>query len=159
MWYYAQNARQAGPVPQEELQRLLREQQIPRDAPVWRDGMPEWTPAHQVAELTEGLPAGMLSQPPPGAPYQQMPQTNAMAITSMILGICGLFVAWIFTAIPAVICGHIARRQIRESGGMQTGDGMALAGLITGYLVIVLTGLFVIGVIVFFVFALGVSSA
>ncbi len=75
-----------------------------------------------------------------------------MALTSMILGICGLVVAWIFTAIPAVICGHIARRQIRESGGRQTGDGMAIAGLITGYLVIILTVVLVIGVIIFLVF-------
>jgi hypothetical protein len=35
------------------------------------------------------------------------------------------------TFIPAIILGHMARRQIRKSG--EQGDGMALAGLILGY--------------------------
>jgi hypothetical protein len=41
-----------------------------------------------------------------------------------------------FTLIPsilAVIFGHIAKGEIRASGGQQGGDGMALAGLILGY--------------------------
>ncbi|MFP6857711.1 MAG: DUF4190 domain-containing protein, partial [Roseibacillus sp.] len=67
--------------------------------------------------------------------------------------------AWIFTAIPAVICGHIARKQIRASGGLQTGDGMALTGLITGYLVIVLTILMVIGFVVFLFVVMDATSS
>lgn len=159
MWYYAQNGQQVGPVSPEELKNLLSSQALVRDTPVWREGMAQWLPANQIPELVQGLPAGMLSQPVAGVPYQQVPSVNSMALTSMILGICGLVVAWIFTAIPAVICGHIARRQIRQAAGTQTGDGMALAGLITGYLVIVLTVLFVIGFILMIVFVFNASSS
>lgn len=137
---------------QDELQLMLREQRLAPGVMVWREGMGNWKQANEVPELTSGSPAAPSAPLPAGLSYQQPPQTNSMALTSMILGICGLVVAWIFTAIPAVICGHIARRQIRESGGRQTGDGMAIAGLITGYLVIILTVVGVIGVIIFLVF-------
>ncbi|MFM2171390.1 MAG: hypothetical protein RI957_1619, partial [Verrucomicrobiota bacterium] len=37
-------------------------------------------------------------------------------------------------AIPAVICGHLALKKIRESDVPMAGRGMAIAGLVTGYL-------------------------
>lgn len=40
--------------------------------------------------------------------------------------------------VPAVICGHLARSQIRKSGGQITGNGLAVTGVITGYLSLVL---------------------
>ena len=49
------------------------------------------------------------------------------------------------SGIPAIIMGHIARRQIKLSG--EQGDGMALAGLILGYIGLVLGIIFVIIVI------------
>jgi len=55
------------------------------------------------------------------------------------------------TAIPGVIFGHIALKQIRESGGAQTGRGLAIAGLVTGY---VSLGIVVAVVIVYAVIVL-----
>jgi hypothetical protein len=52
----------------------------------------------------------------------------------------GVIVTWfipIITQIAAIICGHIARSQIEKSNGNQTGSGMALAGLIISYLVLI----------------------
>jgi Domain of unknown function (DUF4190) len=40
----------------------------------------------------------------------------------------------IFAAIPGVICGHKALTRIKNSGGSLEGNGLAIAGLITGYL-------------------------
>ena len=37
-------------------------------------------------------------------------------------------------AIPAVICGHLAYSRIKRSSGSLAGEGMALTGLITGYI-------------------------
>ena len=130
MWYYAKDGQQAGPIAQDELQGYFRDNRLALDTNVWRDGMAHWMPANQVPDLMAGVSGGMLTQPAAGAaPYMQVQSqpTNSMALTSMILGLLGLFVALIFTAIPAVICGHIARKEIRTSGGLQTGDGMALA--------------------------------
>jgi hypothetical protein len=39
---------------------------------------------------------------------------------------------------PPVICGHIARSKIRKSGGALGGKGIAAAGLILGYIALVL---------------------
>lgn len=43
---------------------------------------------------------------------------------------------FIFAAgcVAGVITGHIARSQIRAGGGAQTGQGMALAGLVLGWI-------------------------
>jgi hypothetical protein len=54
------------------------------------------------------------------------------------LGFLSLISAWIFTAIPAVICGHVARSVIRKSRGELAGEGRALTGLILGYLAILM---------------------
>lgn len=59
------------------------------------------------------------------------PETCGKAIASMVLGLLCFF--WP-ASIAAVVLGHIARSEIRKSGGRQTGAGMALAGLILGYL-------------------------
>jgi len=72
--------------------------------------------------------------------------TNGMAIGSLVCGLLGFLTC--ISAIVAVILGHIARKQIRESGGTQQGEGMALAGLILGYIVIGLGVLYFILVVV-----------
>jgi len=63
---------------------------------------------------------------------EQPKQTAGTAVTSLVLGILGFLPIGFFTAIPAVICGHIAKSKIKKDSNL-TGDGMALAGLIMGY--------------------------
>ena len=50
------------------------------------------------------------------------------------MGILGLTCFWLIAAIPAVICGHVAYSRIRRSAGALTGEGLALGGMITGYI-------------------------
>ncbi len=64
----------------------------------------------------------------------------------MILGILGLLCCGFFTGIPALILGNQAKQEIAGSGGTQSGDGMAKAGVILGIIAIVLG---VLGVIFF----------
>lgn len=67
-------------------------------------------------------------------PYQPT-STDGGAIASMILGIASFVLCLsFFSGIPAVIVGHISRSKIKKSGGRLKGDGMALAGLILGYI-------------------------
>lgn len=56
-----------------------------------------------------------------------------MAQISVIAGIGSWIVFPVVGAIVAIVCGHIARKEIRESGGRQGGDGMAVLGLVLGY--------------------------
>jgi uncharacterized membrane protein len=73
-------------------------------------------------------------------------RTNALAITSLCCGIAQLIFG-IFSGIPAIIFGHIARRQIRETG--EQGNGMATAGIVLGWVGVALTALVVVFLIVF----------
>jgi hypothetical protein len=61
-------------------------------------------------------------------------RTSALAIWSLVLGILGLVCFSFLSAIPGVICGHMACSRIKRSAGALTGQGLAVAGLITGYL-------------------------
>jgi hypothetical protein len=75
--------------------------------------------------------------PPSGFPKyddgQVSTRTNGLAIASMVLGIVWIF--WIGSVL-AVIFGHVALRGIKRSAGAERGRGMALAGLVLGYLAI-----------------------
>ena len=52
----------------------------------------------------------------------------------MILGILSLVSCLAPLGIPAVIFGHVGRSRVRKSVGTITGGGMAIAGLVTGYI-------------------------
>jgi uncharacterized membrane protein len=88
----------------------------------------------ELAALTADLPAGALPVWPVPA-YQPPPAgTNSMAVASMVLGVAEFFTVGL-TAIPAVVCGHIARRQMRQTS--QRGEGLATGGLVLGYMAII----------------------
>jgi hypothetical protein len=72
----------------------------------------------------------------PYVPMQPIAKTSTLAIISLIGGITGLTILPFLGAIVAVITGHMAQSEIKKSGGMITGKGMATAGLILGYLAI-----------------------
>ena len=76
--------------------------------------------------------------PPRTAVVQTVLRTPPVAIWSLILAVLSFTCGWLFTAIPAVICGHIARAKIRRSGGALGGRGIATSGLSLGYIALVL---------------------
>ena len=84
-----------------------------------------------------------------GQYYQQQPQpvqgTNALAISSLVCGIIGWIIPILF-ALLAIIFGHVARSQIKRNG--QGGAGLALAGLILGYIQFVIMSLGLLAAIV-----------
>jgi hypothetical protein len=63
----------------------------------------------------------------------QGPKTNGMAIASLICSLAGVLCG--VTAILGVIFGFVARSQIKRSQGMQSGGGLALAGIIVGLII------------------------
>jgi hypothetical protein len=85
-------------------------------------------------------------------PYPVRRPTNNLAVAALVCGIVQFFVG--VTFIPAIICGHMARRQIRLTG--EGGDGIALAGLILGYI----GGVLLIGgILLFLLLAAWVTSS
>ena len=63
-------------------------------------------------------------------------RTDGKATASLVLGLLSL-VCGLLAGIPAVILGHISLSNIRKSGGRLKGEGIALAGLIMGYISLV----------------------
>ena len=84
--------------------------------------------------------------------YGAPPRTNGKATAALWSGIgsivltlcCGL---GILGVVPIVL-GVKARAEIRATGGQQEGDGMALAGIITGAVAIVLSILFIAAIVI-----------
>jgi hypothetical protein len=91
-------------------------------------------------------------------PYQQIPPptpNSTLATISMIAGILGWTIAPLLGSLAAIITGHMAKREIRESVGQLAGDGMATAGLVLGYLQLIPSVLCIC--IVLIMVAMGVS--
>jgi hypothetical protein len=73
---------------------------------------------------------------PPAADFQK-PKVAGLAIASLVCGLLGFVTAGL-SGIAAVITGHMAISAINKSGGALAGRGMSIAGLITGYLTILI---------------------
>ena len=87
-----------------------------------------------LGAVVADLPAGPFNAVAPYHPgYYPAPQppTSGVAVASLICGIAEFFTLGI-AAVPAVILGHVARANIKRTG--ERGDGMAIAGLVLGYL-------------------------
>jgi DNA-directed RNA polymerase subunit RPC12/RpoP len=77
-------------------------------------------------------------------------KTSAGAIWSFVLSLLSVLCFGPLTGIPAIICGHVAYSNINKSQGTLTGGGLAVAGLVIGYIA---TAVWIL------LFALGVVGA
>lgn len=90
---------------------------------------PPLAPAYPQLPYTPQFPPQF---PPQYHPYPPQPmRTNGLAIASMVLGI--LWIYWL-GSILALVFGYVAKRQIAESQGTQSGSGMATAGIVLGWI-------------------------
>ncbi len=142
--------------PDEVRNQLASGELLPTDYG-WAEGQSAWTPLSAFPGLTTAAqspvgPPSAPSQPraaaapsqtraavaaspaPATAPAPGSKADSGMAIASLVCGILGVSFVPFLAAIPAVVCGHVARSEIKKSGGRLGGAGMALAGLITGYM-------------------------
>ncbi len=137
---------QTGPFTEAEVRAQLAAGTISLHDHAWWEGQSGWVPLGQtpfVAPAALAPPVYHPPVPPPGQPgirpAASIPETSALAIWSLICGPLSLFCS-LLTAIPAVILGHMALSEISRKPHLK-GAGMALTGLIFGYLFI---GLFFI---------------
>lgn len=96
---------------------------------------------HQLPDDGGRTPAQPAYTPPAAAPSYAAPapQTNAWAIVSLVSSILGWVGLFGLGGIVGVVTGLVARNQIRQNPTTQTGDGLALAGIILGAINIALT--------------------
>lgn len=82
--------------------------------------------------------------PAPAVVYAVQPQqTNGMAIASFVLGILWLY--WIGSLL-ALVFGYAAKAAIDQSGGREGGRGLAVAGIVLGWIGV---GTFVLVMVLF----------
>jgi hypothetical protein len=149
----------------------------PYSAPA--SGQPGGYPPPSYPDPTAGQPGGYAPSPDPVSPqsygvdpyapnpygpnaygpnpypaYGPQTRTNAMAIASLACSLGGLLTC--VSAPLGIVFGHIAKRQIRETG--EQGDGMATAGLWIGYIFTILGALFIAGWLALFVFLANVDG-
>jgi DUF1707 SHOCT-like domain/Domain of unknown function (DUF4190) len=97
----------------------------------------------ELTVLTADLPVGAVPAVWP-VPVYQPPMTpmttNSLARASLVLGVAEFFTMGL-TAIPAIICGHMAKREMRQTG--QRGDGLATSGLVLGYMAVIFWGILI----------------
>ena len=77
-------------------------------------------------------------------------QTNSLAVVSLVCGILGWTLLPFLGSIVAIVCGHMARSEIRRAPERLEGDGLAIAGLVLGYLSIAMAVLVVFAIFLFF---------
>jgi type IV pilus assembly protein PilA len=115
-WFVAVNMPQGqqrlGPMPLEQVQQMASSGQITPQNLVWKEGMPDWVPAGNVAEIYGSFQAGAPAfQPPPyvapgGYGYQppvQQSGTSAWIIIAIICGVGVLFLPCIIVVCLAAI--------------------------------------------------------
>lgn len=117
----------------------------PQAAPGASTGQVGAAPASPGAPYGGQIPPSGYAPYSPYAPYGVLPtkRNNGLAIASLVCSCAGFL--FILPAILGVVFGFVARSQIRQSGGRQGGDGLAVAGIIVGFAWI---ALFVILIIV-----------
>src|SRR5262245_11522557 len=95
--------------------------------------------------MTTPPPYGAYPPPPPGYTgyygYPPPRPTNALAVVSLVC-------AFVFAPL-GIVFGHLSLSQIRKTG--EEGRGLAIAGLVIGYLITVGTVLVIVLSVVFFV--------
>jgi len=139
-YHVAKNGEKYGPFEKEEVYRRLVSGELNGDDLGWCEGMAEWEPLSKlIPPQTPPIPssanqavfaasAARVAGPLPDA------KTSGMAVASMICGILGLLL-WL-PCIPAIILGHLGLSAIKKSAGALKGSGMAVTGLVTGYIMI-----------------------
>jgi len=177
-WYYSKNGTQLGPIATEEIQTKLASGEIAAGDLVWKDGMADWLPAGQIAELrTAGSVPASPSQPSVNSPYSPpataQPQgpmipnglpiapTCGKATTAMVLGICGLVFSFccgligLVCGILAIVFGNQAKQLIAQNPMWGADLGKAKSAVIMGWIAI---GLSVLMTVIGIVFNLSASS-
>ena len=123
--------RARGPVTGEELSQWIREGRASAHTMARVSDGEHWQPLGSFPEFVgplQGLPWIPLYQPPPKA--------HGMAVASLVLGIVSIlfFPLGLLLGIPAVYCGHMAKAEIARQPEAMGGHGLAVGGLVTGYI-------------------------
>jgi hypothetical protein len=129
--------KQYGSVTEGQLRQWIADGRVNAQTQVQVEGAAGWKPLSEIPELAAALKS---ATPPPLPPSMSAApaKTSGLAVTSLILGILGVFTCGI-TALFGLVLGIIAMVKVRNSGGKMRGGGIALAGtIVSGILLFML---------------------
>lgn len=95
---------------------------------------------------------------PQNTNYTILP-TSTLATISLIAGILGFAGFPVIASIVAIWTGYAARNETRSIPPKASGDGMATAGIVMGWIQIGLTVVAICCFITYFVFVIGIVSS
>jgi hypothetical protein len=147
VWYYADGQAEIGPLSLDELKRLASDGTITAKNFLWTAGMASWCDPREIL--------GKYMAGSTGSPSATQRNAN-MAVASFVFGLLGATLLFFIGSILAVVFGHLAMAQIRRDPSAG-GKGMALAGLVLGYVVLITS--VVVMIIVLVVAVVSASTA
>jgi type II secretory pathway pseudopilin PulG len=140
------NGEQLGPFTESQVGEMLKAGQLALNDLAWTEGMDQWKPLssyeHFQSPATQGPSPAAGQTTPPSA----VKKTEPLTIWSLVLGIISIVGCAFLAGIPAVICGHVGLSRIKRNPSLG-GNGMAIGGLVTGYIGTFMGTIGVIGVL------------
>ena len=137
--------KQYGPVAEEQLRQWIMDGRLNPQSQAKAESDAEWRPLSAFPEFAAALAAkSAASGTPPPLPSTTPPlpaQTNGLAITSLVLGILGLFTCGI-TALFGLIFGIIALVKAKQNRNALGVNGIALAGVIVSAIFVIMIPMF-----------------
>jgi hypothetical protein len=120
-----------GAVTEGQLRQWIADGRANAQTRVQVEGAPEWILLSEIPEFQGALQNAAPPLPPvmPAGVPAAHPKTSGLAITSLVLGILGMFTCGL-TALIGLIFGIVALVRVKNSGGRLGGGGIALAGTI-----------------------------
>ena len=134
-WFYTSGDAELGPVSLDVLKQLAADGQLTSSDFLWTEGMQQWVEANSVLGPYLGKPS--IAVDTHSYSHLHPAPASGMAVGSFVCGLLGITIVPLLGSLLAVILGHVALGQIRRSSGRQGGKGLAVAGLVLGYLVLV----------------------
>ena len=148
--HVGRNSQQLGTFTSKQiLDGLASGQFFPTDL-AWHEGLTDWQPLSELEVLSAATSAPAVPVAPPPVPQlifkaqptaaHQPVQTASSSLPGWSLGLgIASFLCGIFAGLPAVICGHKSLGKMKRGEVSDSGRGMAIAGLIMGYISVAMT--------------------
>ena len=148
--HVGRNSQQLGTFTSKQiLDGLASGQFFPTDV-AWHEGLTDWQPLSDLEVLSVATSAPVVPAAPPPVPQpifkaqptalHQPVQTVSSSLPGWSLGLgIASFLCGIFAGLPAVICGHKSLGKMKRGEVSDSGRGMAIAGLIMGYISVAMT--------------------
>lgn len=160
--HIARDGKQLGPFSLEEINRQLAAGTLSLTDNAWYEGASGWAPLSTVpgvggaastsaatptaAPSVAATPAAAASGPVVPTPVVVAAPTEPLAIWSLVLSLVGLLgfcCGGPILGIAGVVCGHLGLSKINANPQLQ-GRGLAMAGLIIGYIAVVSWALYLL---------------